>query len=373
MDLPLILAVELTLGSRPLSGRAEVRRIVCLSRESHPRPHESVRSQRVRTIETLRGQATPGAILGTIAQLFAYGTVIRAMLAFNLSVDFELAWGDLDRAAQDDSFYERIRSGLDRCGNVVDVLQRAGIPSTWGIVGGCCCRSLEELRERSAQGYNVVATQLEKLKSRRPEYASLLFCPDAMKPIIGSPLIEIGSHGFMHLVPTHLPVTLLQADIVASVRVLRELTGKAIESFIPPQNYRWPDGAFSQSGIKYIRHTPTVFGHSYSAPDTAAKFARLWNDFVAPVDHSEPSGQNARLLFLRIDRGRMFWKRQLRMLRSLLGAGRGSVYCFTHPHNLDTPAIIARFAEFCDVVAEYRAEGKLVFRKFLREPACLPA
>src|SRR5689334_11686060 len=117
------------------------------------------------------------------------------MLAFNFSVDFELAWGDLQRAAQDDGFYRRVREGMQFCGTVVGMLTRSGIPSTWGVVGACSCQSLDEVAARAPEAFAAVKAQLDEITKRRPGYPSVLFCPQFMSTLSGTRGIEIGSHG----------------------------------------------------------------------------------------------------------------------------------------------------------------------------------
>lgn len=295
------------------------------------------------------------------------------MIAFNLSVDFELAWGDLERVAHDDAFYQRVVSGLEHTRSVIDVLDRRGIPSTWGVVGACSCSSLEELRDHAPQAFGVVEKQLETLMQRRPAYLDVLFCPDTVKQIAKSSVIELGSHSFMHLLPKGLKLSILQDDVSASVRTLRGVAGTDVESFIPPQNCEWPDAAFEQTSIRYVRHTPHVFGYAYSDARMPAKLSRLWNDFIRPVRQRGGDGSRAQLLFLRIDRGQRLWDAQLALIRRLLASGSGSLFCFTHPHNLDSTLVVQRFAQLCELVGEARELGRLTFRKFFRELHASPA
>lgn len=289
------------------------------------------------------------------------------MIALNLSVDFELAWGDLERVAYDDAFHGRVLGGLEQTDSVIQVLEQRRIPSTWGVVGGCCCDSLDEVRERATAIFAIVEKKLRLLRERRPAFARLLFCRRTVERIAGSAPIDVGSHGFMHLVPTGLDERVLQQDIVASTRALREIRGADIQSFIPPQNYVWPDSAFAGTGIRYVRHTPRIFGYEYSDPSAPAKLSRLWNDLWRPVDHRGSRGDPAKLLFLRIDRGARIWEAQLRLIRRLFVQGTGAIDLFTHPHNLDAPSVVHRFTQLCDLVAESRDRGKLSFRKFVRE------
>jgi peptidoglycan/xylan/chitin deacetylase (PgdA/CDA1 family) len=289
------------------------------------------------------------------------------MIEFNLSMDFELGWGDLQRVTQDEAFYRRVVDGLACTGDVIETLRRNALPSTWGIVGACGCNSLEQLRAAAPEAFNVVQGQLAALSQRRPAYEEVLFCPSVVQRIAGCESIELGSHGFLHLTPGGVPVPVLRDDVCASTRMLGSVSGKPVTSFIPPQNYFWPDDAFAGSGIRYIRHTPWVLGFSYSDPGVPAKFARLWNDFVWPVAESDAHGNQARLLFLRIDRGASLWDAQLRQIRHLLAGAQGSLHCFSHPHNLDTPAIVRRLAQLCELVGEARDRGRLRFGHFFRE------
>ncbi|HEY4365967.1 MAG TPA: polysaccharide deacetylase family protein [Steroidobacteraceae bacterium] len=289
------------------------------------------------------------------------------MIGFNLSMDFEMGWGDLRRLAADDVFHRRVVAGLEQSGKVLEVLRAAGIPTTWGIVGGCCHRSLQTLQQAAPEAYALVEAQLDELVKRRRDYASVLFCPETVVDISREPGIEVGSHGFLHLVPNAVPARVLRSDVAASVEALRATCGVTVASFIPPQNYDWPDAAFADTGIRYVRHTPMLFGHPYSSPAVGAKFARLWNDLIVPVEHRNGADRSARMFFLRLDRGAALWNGQLRMLRELIAVGQGCVFCYSHPHNLDTPVAIARFAQLCDVVATAKERDQLDFRRFFRE------
>jgi peptidoglycan/xylan/chitin deacetylase (PgdA/CDA1 family) len=287
--------------------------------------------------------------------------------SFNLSVDFEQAWGDLERVTADDAFYQRVVAGLEHTPAVLDVLERTRLVSLWGVVGACCHQSLDELRARAPRAYATVEPRLRALAAHRPGFERALFCRDVVTRIARHQHIELGSHGFLHLIPQGLDVAVLREDVCASTATLRELAGRAIESFIPPQNYRWPDAAFEGSGIRFVRHTPSVFNYEYSDPRVPAKFARLWNDFVAPVGHRDVHGAPAQLVFLRIDRGARLWDTQMRLFERLLRRRGGSLFCFTHPHNLDSPEILRRFAQFCELVAAARDRGDISFGGFARE------
>jgi len=286
------------------------------------------------------------------------------VLVFNLSVDFELGWGELNRLAYDDLFLRRVMDGRLQTPAVLEELGRAGVPSTWGVVGSCCCGSFEELQAAAPAAFQTLEPQIRSLMARRPDYRDALFSRDLVSLISQAPRIELASHGFMHLLPSGLRSGVLNEDVRASARVLHELCGKPVESFIPPQNYHWPDSAFAGSTIRYVRHTPNVLSFPYSDPRLAAKFARLWNDLLRPVRHG---GTGALLLFLRIDRGQRLWSAQLALIRRLLSSAEGSLYCFTHPHNLDTPPVLRRFAQFCEVVAEAQSHGRITFGRFLRQ------
>lgn len=285
------------------------------------------------------------------------------MLAFNLSIDFELGWGELTRVAHDDRFYRRVVRGLERTPQILAALR--SIPSTWGVVAGCCAASLEELQARAPDAFHVVEPQLAALAQRRRAYRDVLFCADVVRAIGRAADVELASHGFLHLLPAGVPTVVLRSDVAASVVSLRGIASN-LDSFIPPQNYDWPDEALIGTGIRYVRHTPVVCGYAYSDPRRAAKFARLWNDLVSPVSHGG-SEHPARLLFLRIDRGARLWERQLRLIRRLLSSEVGSLYLFSHPHNLDAAHLVRRFTQLCEVIGEAAAAGRLTFSKFFRQ------
>jgi peptidoglycan/xylan/chitin deacetylase (PgdA/CDA1 family) len=291
------------------------------------------------------------------------------VLTFNLSIDFELGWGELGRLAADDRFHGRVAAGLEHTPQVLDALTRHAIPSTWGVVAACCAESVEELAAQAPEAFRVVEPQLATLARRRRDYQGVLFCPQAVTRISRTAGVELASHGLLHLLPGGISVPVLRSDVAASVARLRT-AGVPVESFIPPQNYHWPDEALAGMGIRYVRHTPNVFGYAYSDPRPPAKIARLWNDLIRPVSYCGTREYPVRLLFLRIDRGASVWERQLRLIRRLLGAGAGSLYCFSHPHNLDAALLVSRFTQLCEAVREAATAGRLKFGKFFRQ---LPA
>lgn len=287
------------------------------------------------------------------------------MTVVNVSVDFEMGWGDLGRLARDAEFRRRVEGGREQCYAIVETLRRAGIPSTWGIVGACCFDRIDELAAIGPSAFATVQPRLADVRARA-DHRALLFAPDLVAAIAASELIEVGSHGFMHLVPDGVPIEILHEDVAASVSVLERAVGRPIRSFIPPQNYHWPDAAFSGTSVTRVRHTPRVWGIPYSAPRRAAKVARLWNDFARPATHRDASGTRAQLVFLRTDRGPAAWRTQLRMLRRRLARNAGALACYTHPHNLYSPVHLQRFAELCDVIAEARARQTVSFGPFVR-------
>lgn len=288
------------------------------------------------------------------------------MISLNISIDFELGWGDLGRLSSDEVFYNRVKGGLQQIGNIVEALQVSHVSSTWGIVGGCCCSSLDDLFDAAPQVYQVVKRDLQAVASRR-DLSGALFCNDVVKEIAKSPYIEVGSHSFFHLVPTQLEHWILRDDVAASIKAISGSTGKQVSSFIPPQNYYWPDEAFAATTIRYVRHTPSIFGYEYSQPCTGAKLSRLWNDLVAPAGYRVGKQDNVYLFFLRVDRGSYVWQAQVQMFRRLLKTATGSVFCYIHPHNLDKPLFVQRFKDFCAIVADAREKGMLSFCNFFRE------
>jgi hypothetical protein len=156
-------------------------------------------------------------------------------------------------------------------------------------------------------------------------------------------------------------------DVLASVKAVRATTGRDALSFIPPQNFEWPEEAFRGSGIRFIRHTPTVFGCPYSDSGTLAKLSRLWNDFVLPKSHYGTNGRDAKLLFLRIDRGALLWNTQKLLMRRLLASGERALFFFSHPHNIDSTSMLGRFEEFCEIIATARQRSGVTFAPFAKE------
>jgi peptidoglycan/xylan/chitin deacetylase (PgdA/CDA1 family) len=270
------------------------------------------------------------------------------MIAFNLSVDFEMGWGDLERLAVDDVFYRRVIEGNDHVAEVIQLFGRLGMQSTWGVVGACCYGDIDELRQSAPRSFHTVGSQLNALLARRADYSRALFCRGTVDAIARAADIELASHGFLHLgAPANSSAT-LQEDVAASVRALAQFSRKTIRSFIAPRNFYWPDEAFSKTQIKYVRHAPKILGQSYSGISIPARLARLWNDFILPTNIESSKGEAAVLIYLRLDRGESLWSSQLRLLRRLLTSGSGILYCYTHPHNLDTLHSILRLQQFAN-------------------------
>ena len=291
------------------------------------------------------------------------------MIAFNLSVDFEMGWGDLERLAVDDAFYRRVVEGNGHVAEVIQLLGRLGMQSTWGVVGACCCGDIDEVRQSAPRPFRAVAGQLNELASRRSDYAEALFCRGTVEAIARAAHIELASHGFLHLVAPKNSSATLQEDAAASVRALGQFSGKPVRSFIAPRNFYWPDEAFSETQIQYVRHAPRILGQNYSDISTPARLARLWNDFISPTQVESSNGTAALLIYLRLDRGASLWSSQLRLLRRLLTSGSAVLYCYTHPHNLDNPHSISRLQELCELVGECRERDKLICPPFAREVA----
>ena len=278
-----------------------------------------------------------------------------------------MGWGDLALLANDDVFYRRVIDGNDRVAEVIQLLSRLGMQSTWGVVGACCYADIEELRQSAPRSFHAIGSELNALMARRAGYSQALFCRGTVEAIARAAHIELGSHGFLHLVAPQNPSATLQEDVAASVRALGRISGKAIQSFIAPRNFYWPDEVFSETQIKYVRHAPRILGQCYSDIRIPARLARLWNDFIVPTKAEGPNGEAALLIYLRLDRGANLWNSQLRLLRQSLSSGSGVLYCYTHPHNLDNRVSISRLQELCEIVGEFRERGKLICPPFARE------
>src|SRR5262249_49741931 len=132
------------------------------------------------------------------------------MIEFNLSVDFELGWGDLKRVAHDDAFYERVVRGVALSPEVVEVLARHRIPSTWGVVGGCSCNDVDELRVMAPRAFAAVQSDLDELCAHRRRPSEVLFGRRTVEMIGRQDYIDLGSHGFLHLIPAGMPTDVLR-------------------------------------------------------------------------------------------------------------------------------------------------------------------
>lgn len=288
------------------------------------------------------------------------------MIAFNLSVDFELAWGDLARASRDGEFRCRVKTGIANTPKLLEILETHGVRSTWGTVGAMCAAELEDLRAIAPRPFESILGDLEQFRRSCATWSDMLCQPEIVKAVAAAPLVEVASHGLLHLTPRNASPEVFAEDVRISVRVLEETVRRHVVSFIPPQNYFWPNETYAGSGVRFVRHTPRVFGYSYSDPRRGAKVARLWNDLVSPVADEDAEGGKVWLAFLRMDRGAAVWRRQFAMLRRLIDGGRGSLFCYMHPHNLDSPAALSHFANFCAAVSAARDRNVVGYRPFLR-------
>ena len=86
------------------------------------------------------------------------------VIAFNLSVDFEMGWGDLERLAVDDVFYRRVVEGNGHVAEVIQLLGRLGMQSTWGVVGACCYADIEELRQSAPRSFHAVDSRIRRAR-----------------------------------------------------------------------------------------------------------------------------------------------------------------------------------------------------------------
>jgi len=229
-----------------------------------------------------------------------------------------------------------------------------------------CAAEPGDLQAIAPRPLESIQGDLEQFRRSCTTWSGMLFQPEVVKAVAACPLVEVASHGLLHLTPRNASPEVFAEDVRISVRVLEETVRRHVISFIPPQNYFWPNETYARSGVRFVRHTPRVFGYSYSDPRRGAKVARLWNDLVRPAEDEDAEGEKVWLAFLRLDRGATVWRRQFAMLRRLIDGGRGSLFCYTHPHNLDSPAPLSHFAEFCAAVAAASEREVLGHRPFLR-------
>jgi peptidoglycan/xylan/chitin deacetylase (PgdA/CDA1 family) len=291
------------------------------------------------------------------------------VIAVNFSVDFELAWGDLSRAGRDAEFRRKVEAGSSNVPQVLEILETHQIPSTWGIVAACCVSDVDQLQRIAPPLLESAHGALNELQQSCEGWRGLLFRPDLVRSVAASSLVDVGSHGFLHLTPRSASSEMFAEDVRISIRLLQDTVRGPVVSFIPPRNYFWPDQVYAGTGVHFVRHTPRIFLYQYSDPRRGAKFARLWNDLVSPVATEDANGAKAWFVFLRTDRGDAVWRRQRSLLHDLVERREGSLFCYTHPHNLDTAVSLARFGEFCEMVSSARQRERVAYRSFLRQVA----
>lgn len=274
------------------------------------------------------------------------------MTGLNLSFDCELAWGDLERCAHSDSYATAVLRGREATGEVIDLLGRYGLRSTWGVTAAIACSSLADVEREAPQSYAAIGDAVVRALGGRADRERLLFDQDMIRLLAEAPGVEIGSHGFTHLEATKYPAAVLRADLAASVRVLERFSRNPVESFIPPRNCLWTAESLLGTGIRNVRHVPTVLGSHYGSDGGWARGARLFNDLVQPATSLGSDGQPCWLVFLRLDRGKLVFRQQVGMIRRIAGRKRGTLYCYLHPHNVATPTARRRLETIMMVLSD---------------------
>lgn len=161
---------------------------------------------------------------------------------FTLSVDFELAWGTLDKPGW--QRYDRLcRLERERVlGPLLDLLARYQIRACWCVVGHLF---LDRCRAHSGVGHPEIArppgNSLENLRFQRDPRGSVLthpnyYAPDWIDAIRScSTPQEIGCHSFSHAIFTRCSARTADSELSAS-RAVAARRSLELTSFVFPRN-----------------------------------------------------------------------------------------------------------------------------------------
>ena len=271
--------------------------------------------------------------------------------ALVVSLDFELHWGVLERAA-DGPYRANLEGVPESVRGTLALFREFGIAATWATVGFLFARSRGE-RERFSPAvrprYSVPLPDPYRVPTGEGEADDPLhYAPTLVAEIGATPGQELATHTFSHLYCLEPAENLREAfrhDLRAAQAIMRETAGVQARSIVFPRNQHNPafDDLLAGEGITCFRGCTRAFGWAprARAGHTLAMRAARAVDAYAGGAHSvrwsevrQPSGLcnlPARLL-LRPGSAGLKARRIVRALRHAARAGE-ILHLWWHPHN----------------------------------------
>jgi len=161
---------------------------------------------------------------------------------FVISLDFELAWGSVDKWC-DKIFLDRSSRAAEVAMDLLNIFKEYNIACTWATVGALMCEDKNQFLDYAPKG-NLRPTYSQKTVSPYKNLGlinesnkSSFFCPDVIRAIIRTPNQELGSHTFCHYYCLEEGQTAEQfnADIKSTVEISREFNHEN-KSLVFPRN-----------------------------------------------------------------------------------------------------------------------------------------
>lgn len=297
-----------------------------------------------------------------------------------VSLDFELAWGTIDKPAEgaallsEDGSIER--EYLDR---LLSVCDRLGLPLTFATVG--------HLHLDSCEGHQSDAHPAEWF-DRDPqtdaETDPLFYAPDAIRRIREADADhEIATHTFSHVICDSVSREVVDWELERVARVHEANGLDRPTSLVAPRNRLTSFDALRDHGIEVVRIPRPPPGET-TAEQLTNRF-RQWTvgqgppvsepyvrDGVTVTESSPypslttvllPNGRREPYAPLRALPASMRQRRQERFLLDALDAARRTgetVHLWSHLYNLSNEAQWRSIETFLHALAEYRDKGEIV-------------
>lgn len=207
---------------------------------------------------------------------------------FLISLDVEMQWGfyDIPTRLSEPSIL-RIPEVVRR---LLELFERYGVQSTWGIVGGLTCETVEELQSELATipfGYLNErchpATIIQEI-ARRPHH---FLAPQFVEQIRSAPNVEVASHTFSHFYTRELPFS--EDAWRADLRLAKTKLPEATTLLFPRNQYHKKALEVAREfGFKAFRVNPNHFLYRV---DTSGK-GTLPLRLMRLADHYFPLGSH---------------------------------------------------------------------------------
>ena len=207
--------------------------------------------------------------------------------AFVVSIDVEMAWGQIHRPERDYEFPDERR----QMSRLLDVFDQHRIPATWAFVGHLLldgCEHIDgtahpELMRPDYEWFegDWLAADPGKSAAEAPTW----YAPDLLGEVVARPVgHEIGSHSFTHLIAGDPGCSeeAFRADL-RRCRDESERHGVELRSFVFPRNQYGHEHVLAQEGFTTYRGRRP---DSYAASSDIARRARGVAEMVAPTRRS---------------------------------------------------------------------------------------